>query len=47
MEVAQILENSTDFLLFGIEKETIIDLSEYVKERVEERNYLFKELLRQ
>ena len=31
MEVAQILETSTDFLLFGIEKETIIDFSEYVK----------------
>lgn len=31
MEVAQVLETSTDFLLFGIEKETIIDLSEYVK----------------
>ena len=31
MEVAQILETSTDFLLFGIEKETIIVLSEYVK----------------
>ena len=30
MEVAQVLETSTDFLLFGIEKETIIDLSEYV-----------------
>lgn len=31
MEVAQVLETSTDFLLFGIEKETIVDLSEYVK----------------
>lgn len=27
MEVAQILEISTDFLLFGIEKKTIVDLS--------------------
>lgn len=31
MEVAQILETSTDFLLFGIEEETIVDLSEYVR----------------
>lgn len=31
MEVAQVLETSTDFLLFGIEKETIVDLSTYVK----------------
>ena len=31
MEVAQILEMSTDFLLFGIEEETIVDLSEYVR----------------
>ena len=31
MEVAQILETSTDFLLFGIEEDTIVDLSEYVK----------------
>lgn len=31
MEVAQVLETSTDFLLFGIEKEAIIDLSECVK----------------
>ena len=31
MEVAQLLETSTDFLLFGIEGEIIIDLSEYVK----------------
>ena len=31
MEVAQILETSTDFLLFGIEEETIVDLSDYVR----------------
>ena len=33
MEAAQVLETGTDFLLFGIEKETIVDLSEYVKRK--------------
>lgn len=31
MEVAQILETSTDFLLLGIKEETIVDLSENVR----------------
>lgn len=30
MEVAQILETSTDFLLFGVEQESIVNLSEFL-----------------
>lgn len=33
MEVAQILETSTDYLLFGVEQDEIIDLKKYVEEK--------------
>lgn len=33
MEVAQILETSTDFLLFGPEEKDIVDFPEYVREK--------------
>lgn len=33
MEVAQILETSTDFLLFGMEKDELVEMTQYIKAR--------------
>ena len=46
MEVAQVLGTSTDFLLFGIEKDTIVDLSEYINGKSCGEKLFVKELLR-
>lgn len=45
MEVAQILEMSTDFLLFGIEEETIVDLSEYVRGKSQGEQLLIQKIV--